>query len=473
MKPDRSQALIDGSRSSIDSGCSIDPFCSSINRSRDDDRDHFDARIARILLQRSRACGILQSSPLSGIHADLEFTRTVHGVRRFGPRVHMTGAPAILLVDSRGSDRTLTTLLLQHQLPHAVITEARDAVTLSDALAAHAPHIALVAADVAWASPSELVETIRRCRPQAAVILFGHQADIAKRVLNPGLACDGIVRKSSAGFLALGSIISSALERTGVHGSRVGSEPVPSPTSSIADERDPDEDRREIALLFSHDLREPVQQLVRLARQGQTEDPQSTRRVLSHVLERAERLSTMLDGMTEYLIVGGSAVTPAVIDLNACLEKAFDNLRSSIAETHVEIRVAGDRLTSVGDEQQMVHLFQNLVSNAIKFRNGDHPVISISAERCGDRWLMRFQDNGIGIPEASTERIFDLGARLHSAQEYPGAGIGLALCRRIVERHNGRIWVESRPGDGSTFLLLLPCAQPSERPSTGHSPRNV
>jgi signal transduction histidine kinase len=392
----------------------------------------------------------------------------------------MTGAPAILLVDSRGSDRTLTTLLLQHQLPHAVITEARDAVTLSDALAAGAPHIALVAADVAWASPSELVETIRRCRPQAAVILFGHQADIAKRVLNPGLACDGIVRKSSAGFLALGSIISSALERTGVHGSRVGSETALSPTCSIAamadstaDERDPDDDRREIALLFSHDLREPVQQLVRLARQGQTEDPQSTRRVLSHVLERAERLSTMLDGMTEYLIVGGSAVTPAVIDLKVCLEKAFDNLRSSIAETHVEIRVAGDRLTSVGDEQQMVHLFQNLVSNAIKFRNGDHPVISISAERCGDRWLMRFQDNGIGIPEASTERIFDLGARLHSAQEYPGAGIGLALCKRIVERHNGRIWVESRPGDGSTFLLLLPCAQPSERPSTGHSPRNV
>jgi signal transduction histidine kinase len=380
----------------------------------------------------------------------------------------MTGAPAILLVDSRGSDRTLTTLLLQHQLPHAVITEARDAVTLSDALAADAPHIALVAADVAWASPSELVETIRRCRPQTAVILFGHRADLAKRVLNPGLACDGIVRKSSAGFLALGSIISSALERAGVQRSRVGIEAAPSP-----DERDPDEDRREIALLFSHDLREPVQQLVRLARQGETEDPQSTRRVLSHVLERAERLSTMLDGMTEYLIVGGRAATPGVIDLKACLEKAFDNLRSNIAETHAEIRVAGDRLISVGDEQQMVHLFQNLVSNAIKFRNGDHPVISISAERCGDRWLMRFQDNGIGIPEASTERIFDLGARLHSAQEYPGAGIGLALCRRIVERHNGRIWVESRRGDGSTFLLLLPCAQPSERPSTGHSPRNV
>jgi signal transduction histidine kinase len=319
----------------------------------------------------------------------------------------MTGAPAILLVDSRGSDRTLTRLLLQHQLPHAVITEARDAVTLSDALAADAPDVALVAADVAWSSPNELVETIRRCRPQTAVVLFGHQADIARRVLNPGVACDGVIRKSSAGFLALGSIISSALERIGARKTRLGMEAaaissIATTSDSITDERDPDEDRREIALLFSHDLREPVQQLVRLARQGQTEDAQSMRRVLSHVLERAERLSTMLDGMTEYLIVEGRAATRGVIDLKACLDKAVDNLRTSIAETHAEIRAAGERLMSVGDEQQMIHLFQNLVSNAIKFRNGDHAVISVSAERCGDRWLMRFQDNGIGIPEAST-----------------------------------------------------------------------
>ena len=392
----------------------------------------------------------------------------------------MTGAPAILLVDSRGSDRTLTTLLLQHQLPHAVITEARDAVALSNALAADVPDVALVAADVAWASPNELVDTIRRSRPQTAVVVFGHRGAIARRVLNPGLACDGVVRKSSAGFLALGSIISSALERTGVQPSCPGIDAGPCPGTSIgatADslpgEGDPDDDSREIALLFSHDLREPVQQLVRLARQGLTEDPQSMRRVLSHVLERAERLSTMLDGITEYLIVRGRDATPAVIDLKACLDRAFDNLRSTIAETHAEIRVTADRLMSIGDEQQLIHLFQNLVSNAIKFRNGDHPLITINAERCGDRWLMRFQDNGIGIPEASTERIFDLGARLHSAQEYPGAGIGLALCRRIVERHNGRIWVESRPGDGSTFLVLLPCAQTSERPSTVRPHRNV
>jgi light-regulated signal transduction histidine kinase (bacteriophytochrome) len=301
--------------------------------------------------------------------------------------------------------------------------------------------------------------------------VFGRRSDI----LNPGLACDGVVRKTSAGFLALGSIIGTALERSRARKDSVAASDasLPAGAPTMPDDRDQGAERREIALLFSHDLREPVQQLVRLARQTQPDDPPSMRRALSHVLERSERLSTMLDGITEYLMVGGRSATPGMVDLRACLDQAVDNLRSNVAETNAEIRVAGDRLMSMADEQQMVHLFQNLVSNAIKFRNGDHPTINISAERCGDRWLMRFHDNGIGIPEAATERIFDLGARLHSAQDYPGAGIGLALCRRIVERHNGRIWVESRPGDGTTFFVLLPFAQAAERLSFARTPRNA
>jgi signal transduction histidine kinase len=110
----------------------------------------------------------------------------------------------------------------------------------------------------------------------------------------------------------------------------------------------------------------------------------------------------------------------------------------------------------MGDEQQMVHLFQNLVSNAIKFRSREHPVVTISCETRDDQFLLAFQDNGIGIPQEFTERIFELGKRLHTREEYPGSGIGLALCRRIVERHGGRIWCVSREGEGSTFYVLLP-----------------
>jgi signal transduction histidine kinase len=388
----------------------------------------------------------------------------------------MTSTPVILLIDSHASDRTLSWVLLQRHLPQARINQVHSALTLIDELTANSPDVALVAADFQGAEVSDLVATIRKRSPRAAIILFGHESDLTARVLQPGLACEGVVSKSSAGFLALGEIVTSVLVRAGTMRAPLAAEPdevgrssdrspegepprvMPvAPGAPETEERDSLGEVREIALLFSHDLREPVQQLVRLAQQSQNAgERKSDDWILSHVVERAERLSTMLDGITQYLDVAGRKAKPAFIDLNVCLEKAIENLSPSIAEAQAEIRVVNSRLRSIGDEQQIIHLFQNLVSNAIKFRNAERPVITISADRCGDRWLMRFQDNGIGMPEASTERIFQLGTRLHTGKEYPGEGIGLALCRRIVERHGGRIWVESRPGEGSTFLVLLP-----------------
>ena len=378
----------------------------------------------------------------------------------------MTAAPAILLIDTRASDRTLSRVLLQHHLPDAVITDVPDAVAFADALSAGTPDVIVIAADLPWATITEVDGIIRRRSPRAAVILFGRKSEITTKVLQPGLACQGVLSKSSAGYLALGAIVKTALARTGGAAAALGfagdirREPAASAEPPRAERRESADDVREIALLFSHDLREPVQQLVRLAQTSQAGgEPKSDDRTLSHVLDRAQRLSRMLDGMTQYLKVSARSATTAVIDLHACMEKALANLSPSITESHADVQIANSPLMSTGDEQQIVHLFQNLVANAIKFRRSDSPVIAISAERCGDRWLMRFRDNGIGIPEAAAERIFELGTRLHSAKEYPGAGIGLALCKRIVERHGGRIWVESHPGEGSTFLVLLPYAE--------------
>jgi signal transduction histidine kinase len=362
----------------------------------------------------------------------------------------MTHAPAILLIDSSAGDRTLARLLLERELPNASITIAPDALAVANALESGVPDVAIVAADLAWAKVDHLITGIKRRSPGTAIVLFGHELDIASRTLDPGLACEGLVRKNSAGFLALANIITEVLARkNGIAGATTSA-------SDSGSHQPGDEDMREIALAFSHDFREPVQQIVRLARRGQrAETIDGSAQVLRQVLECAERAGTMLDGMIEYLSVTERETKPAPVDLSACLDLALDNLLTAIRESGAEIRAA-QLPTLMGDEQQMVHLFQNLVSNAIKFRSREHPVVTISCETRDDQFLLAFQDNGIGIPQEFTERIFELGRRLHTREEYPGSGIGLALCRRIVERHGGRIWCVSREGEGSTFYVLLP-----------------
>jgi signal transduction histidine kinase len=147
----------------------------------------------------------------------------------------------------------------------------------------------------------------------------------------------------------------------------------------------------------------------------------------------------------------------APVNLHGALDYALANLRVAIEESGAEI-VAEGLPTVQGDGTQLVLLFQNLVGNAIKFRReGVAPRIRIEAKQEGGRWAISVQDNGIGIPPEHYERVFMIFQRLHSrGARYPGTGIGLAICKKIVERHGGRIWVESTPGEGSTFRFTLP-----------------
>ena len=141
--------------------------------------------------------------------------------------------------------------------------------------------------------------------------------------------------------------------------------------------------------------------------------------------------------------------------MRAIVDHALHNLKAAIDESAVGITV--DPLPAiVGDPVLLTQVFQNLIANAIKFQKGAAPCVHISAQKQGSEWIFSVRDNGIGIESRHLDRIFRIFERLHSIEAYTGSGIGLAITRKIVERHQGRIWVESQPGAGSTFFFSLP-----------------
>jgi light-regulated signal transduction histidine kinase (bacteriophytochrome) len=163
----------------------------------------------------------------------------------------------------------------------------------------------------------------------------------------------------------------------------------------------------------------------------------------------------MVRSLLDLSRVGTQGQKIAPTDTEAVLERTLKALRRTIEEAGAE--VTHDPLPTVmADEAQLAQVFQNLISNAIKFRREDVPPrVHISARRQDDQWRFSIADNGIGVDPEQADRIFEVFQRLHTRDEYEGTGIGLALCERILERHNGRIWVESEPGEGSTFYFTL------------------
>jgi len=229
--------------------------------------------------------------------------------------------------------------------------------------------------------------------------------------------------------------------------------------SSLADLQRSNAELQQFAYVTSHDLQEPLRmitsyiQIIEEDYKGKLDADAD--QYIAFAVEGAKRMHTLINDLLAYSRVGtrGEPFTP--ISLNSVLSSATANLEIAIEEGHAV--VTHDRLPTVlGDESQLIQLFQNLLGNAIKFRSDATPRIHVGVEKTKDEWVFSVRDNGIGIDMKYAERIFAVFQRLHAREEYPGTGIGLAVVKKIVERHGGRVWVESEPGNGSTFYFTLP-----------------
>ncbi|KAA1262103.1 Phytochrome-like protein cph1 [Rubripirellula obstinata] len=219
------------------------------------------------------------------------------------------------------------------------------------------------------------------------------------------------------------------------------------------------EELAQFAYVASHDLQEPLRKVTSYCTLIQEDYKDilddNGRTYLNYVVDGAGRMRTLIQDLLSYSKLDSARDENESVDLNKTVNLALENLAESVSESEAQITM--DSLPMViANERQCIQLFQNLIGNSLKYRSASAPVIHIAAEERSGNWVVSVADNGIGIEPQYFDQIFGVFKRLHSMDAYAGTGIGLAICKRIVERLNGRIWVESTPGNGSTFFVEFP-----------------
>ena len=217
----------------------------------------------------------------------------------------------------------------------------------------------------------------------------------------------------------------------------------------------------QFAYVTSHDLQEPLRMIVNylqlLERRYKGRLDADADDFIFFAVDGGRRMQTLISDLLAYSRVGTKGQPFAPTDCNDVVRRAFANLHTIVAETGARID-CGKLPAVLADSSQLVQLFQNLIGNALKYRSDRPPQITLSAERRPNEWLFSVEDNGIGIEQQYFEQVFVIFQRLHTSAQYPGTGIGLSVCKKIVERHGGAIWVSSEFGRGATFYFTLPAA---------------
>jgi signal transduction histidine kinase len=484
--------------------------------------------------------------------------------------------PRILLVDDQRQDLELASVLLQKELTPAKLHLAADALSYAAALSDDPFDLVVSERRPAWADGAGVIPALRRCFPEAALILFSRDTDPADDLAAARLGLDYVLGKSSAGFLQLPLTAQRLLAvRAGGDGEQMPSallQRLPAglfeldPETQVVsclnpacrrllglDERPsaapprlpdllaagPERDRLQRALehgeplseldapldaganaspwlritlwpaaqgagsgfegllwdvtdwrrrlrkltgksarltrsnadlerfayVVSHDLQQPLGYISRYAsllKDGYLNQlDNDARRYLKRIIDASDRLQLMVDDVLAYSRVSSRGGEFEVVDFENLADAAAGELEALFAETGASYR--REPLPQLeADAAQIQQLFTNLFANALKFRGSRPPEIRVSVKRERDHWRFCVADNGIGVRPADQERIFEMFQRLHGEDEYPGTGIGLAICRGIVERHGGSIWVDSEPGAGSRFFFTIPASQSSK-----------
>ena len=215
----------------------------------------------------------------------------------------------------------------------------------------------------------------------------------------------------------------------------------------------------QFAYIASHDLQEPLRMVASylqlLEKRYRDRLDADAQEFIGYAVDGAIRMKRMIDDLLAYARAATRGQAMEIVDCEHLLTHALSNLAIAIEDNNALI--THDPLPTVmADTTQLLGVFQNLIGNAIKFHADKQPQVHISAERQGSMWVFSVRDNGIGIAPEHVERIFVVFSRLHTQAEYPGTGIGLAICKKVIERHEGRIWVESQPGEGATFFFSMP-----------------
>jgi signal transduction histidine kinase len=218
---------------------------------------------------------------------------------------------------------------------------------------------------------------------------------------------------------------------------------------------------QQFAYVASHDLQEPLRSIAGytrlLAKRYQGKLDKEADEFIAFAIAGAERMQELISDLLVYARVGTRGTPPQPADMGVLVHKVIDGMHSALQQWGAEI-ICEDLPTIHVDQSQLGQLFQNLISNGLKFRAERPPRIHISATQKGADWLFSVADNGIGVEKEFLERIFEMFQRLHERDKYEGSGIGLAIARKVVHRHGGRIWAESELGKGTTFFFTIPVA---------------